>query len=151
MWVLSVCWVLLGTLGAGSAHLDFEQIHSVSFDVCNTTDIVIPCRVTNLHKFGREEIFIKWKLNGKEFFTYDGYENRFYRNDTFLSVDLLDILKLTAGVASIKMSPKEAIPGNYTCIVVERNREGEHIIELRYGSGKLFVLFFSVIYQDWCF
>ncbi|XP_028582541.1 leukocyte surface antigen CD47 isoform X1 [Podarcis muralis] len=134
MWALSVCWVLLGTLGAGSAQLMFKKIHNVSFDVCNTTEIIIPCIVTNLQRFSREEMFLNWKIDGKEFFTYDGYENRYFKNNTFLSVDLLDILNLTAGVASIKMSLKEAVPGNYTCIVVERNREGEHVIELRYGT-----------------
>ncbi|XP_060129671.1 leukocyte surface antigen CD47 isoform X2 [Zootoca vivipara] len=119
----------------GSAQLTFLKITSLSFDICNTSNVILPCIVTNLKKLGREDMYIQWDVNGKEFFSFDGYENRFYKNLSYMSVDFLNIMNLTDGDASITIPLKNIIPGNYTCQVVESNREGEMIIDVRYGSS----------------
>ncbi|XP_061484101.1 leukocyte surface antigen CD47 isoform X2 [Rhineura floridana] len=138
MWALRVWWVLLGTLGVGSAQLTFQKIESVSVSACNGTEIVIPCIATNLERKNTADMFVKWKLEGEDFFSFDGFEHKFLRNSTFQSTNLLNLESLTSGIASIKLSRSEAIPGNYTCVVVEFHREGKTVIELLYGSQTWF-------------
>ncbi|XP_072850002.2 leukocyte surface antigen CD47 isoform X3 [Pogona vitticeps] len=138
MWALRVCWVLLGTLAAGSAQLLFEKIQSVTMDPCNSSTAIIPCRVTNLKLNNTKVMFVKWKIQGKEFFTYDGVEDKYARNTTFQSANLLNLTQLPYGIASIVLSRKEAISGNYTCEVAESNREGDTVVELIYKSASWF-------------
>ncbi|KAJ7320358.1 hypothetical protein JRQ81_019869 [Phrynocephalus forsythii] len=138
MWALRVCWVLLVSLATGSAQLLFEKIQSVTMKPCNSSTAIIPCWVTNLELNNTKVMFVKWKVQGKEFFTYDGVENKYARNATFQSANLLDLSQLTYGIASIVLSRKEAIPGNYTCEVTESNREGDTVVELTYESASWF-------------
>uniref|UniRef100_A0A8D0B9W7 Leukocyte surface antigen CD47 n=1 Tax=Salvator merianae TaxID=96440 RepID=A0A8D0B9W7_SALMN len=135
MWALGVWWVLLGTLGTGFAQLQFQKVDSVIVDSCNTSDIILPCVVTNLKENNEKSMFVKWKIHGRDFFSYDGYEKKFNRNSTFQSANLLNLEKFRFGIASLKLSKKEALPGNYTCEVVESHREGDTIVELIYTSG----------------
>ncbi|XP_062982915.1 leukocyte surface antigen CD47 isoform X2 [Elgaria multicarinata webbii] len=136
MEALRVCWVLLGTLAAGSAQLLFENIPSVTMDACNTT-VLIPCKVNNLIENNATKMFVKWKLQGKVFLSYDGVDNIFVRNRTFESASL-NVPDLPSGNASLLLSKHEAIPGNYSCEVVEASREGQTLIELIYVSATWF-------------
>ncbi|XP_062830928.1 leukocyte surface antigen CD47 isoform X5 [Anolis carolinensis] len=120
-----------------SAQLYFEKVRSVTLDICNTSAI-IPCRVTNLILHRTNAIFVKWKLQGSEFFSYDGVENKVTRNSTFQSANLLDLSLLPNGTASLILSREEAPPGNYTCDVAESSREGDTIVELIHISTSWF-------------
>ncbi|XP_060090523.1 leukocyte surface antigen CD47 isoform X2 [Heteronotia binoei] len=132
MWVLRVWWVLLGTLGAGSAQLLFENITSVLINKCNSS-VIIPCLVTNLQKNDTRRMFIKWKLGGSGFFVFEGHARpmKTHKNSTFQSAELECLPKLSSGIASLRLSREEAIPGNYTCEVAESNREGVITVELK--------------------
>ncbi|XP_042298886.1 leukocyte surface antigen CD47-like isoform X2 [Sceloporus undulatus] len=129
MGLLRLCWLLLGALAAGSAQLYFEKVRSVTLDICNSSAI-IPCIVTNLILRRTNVTFVKWKLQGSEFFAYDGVVDKVTRNITFQSANLLDLSLLPQGTASLVLSREEALPGNYTCDVAESNREGDTIVEL---------------------
>ncbi|XP_066478507.1 leukocyte surface antigen CD47 isoform X2 [Tiliqua scincoides] len=134
MWALGVCWVVLGTLGAGSAQLLFLPDNSVTIGPCNES-VTLPCVVTNLKLNRTKAMFVKWRLEGKEFFAFDGFDGQVVKNATFQSAKLLNEPKLPKGVASLVLSRSEAVEGNYTCEVVESNREGEHIVELKHSNG----------------
>ncbi|XP_066478508.1 leukocyte surface antigen CD47 isoform X3 [Tiliqua scincoides] len=133
MWALGVCWVVLGTLGAGSAQLLFLPDNSVTIGPCNES-VTLPCVVTNLKLNRTKAMFVKWRLEGKEFFAFDGFDGQVVKNATFQSAKLLNEPKLPKGVASLVLSRSEAVEGNYTCEVVESNREGEHIVELKHSN-----------------
>ncbi|KAL8190782.1 UNVERIFIED_CONTAM: hypothetical protein K2H54_061035, partial [Gekko kuhli] len=132
MWVLRVWWVLLGTLGAGSAQLLFEKFTSIQIDNCNSS-VTIPCIITNLQLNDTRAMFVKWKLGGSEFFAFDGFEQppKTHKNSSFQSAEFVSLSKLSAGIASLSLSREEAIPGNYSCEVTESNREGITTVELK--------------------
>ncbi|XP_044298570.1 leukocyte surface antigen CD47 isoform X2 [Varanus komodoensis] len=132
MWALRVCWVLLGTVGAGSAQLMFQNVTSVKMDSCNQT-VLIPCKIINLKLNDTKQMFLKWKVQGNFFFSYDGSEETFFRNSSFQSANV-SLPELRYGNASVSLSKLEAVPGNYTCEVAESNREGKIIVELVYNS-----------------
>ncbi|XP_063161648.1 leukocyte surface antigen CD47 isoform X2 [Candoia aspera] len=134
MWVLRVCWVLLGTLGAGSAQLFFESVPFVDIDPCNGTVVTLPCVVTNLKYNQSSSMFVTWLFQGKQFFIFDGVTNNTVRNRSFQSAIFENRSMLPYGIASLVVSTEEALPGNYTCEVTESNREGETRIELRNSS-----------------
>nr|XP_056714527.1 leukocyte surface antigen CD47 [Euleptes europaea] len=139
MWALRVWWVLLGTLGAGSAQLLFQKFPVVLMDRCNSS-VVIPCIVTNLQLNNTRQMFIRWKLDGYDFFAFDGFEQpvKINKNSTFQSAEFACLPKLAIGIASLTLSRNEAIPGNYSCEVVESNREGVTTIELKQVTNPWF-------------
>lgn len=134
MWTLGVCWVLLGTLSAGSAQLLFVPDNSVTLGPCNKS-VTLPCVVTNLRLNRTKAMFVKWRINGKEFFAFDGFDGKVYKNATFQSAALLNVAKVPAGVASLTLDRSEAVEGTYLCEVVESNREGEHPVQLKHAPG----------------
>ncbi|XP_048348449.1 leukocyte surface antigen CD47 isoform X2 [Sphaerodactylus townsendi] len=132
MDALRVWWVLLGILGAGSAQLQLQKFGSILMDTCNST-VIIPCIVTNLQLNDTRAMYVKWRLGGNEFFSFDGFEQpvKIQRNSTFQSAEFVSLSKLPFGTASLSLSRKEAIPGNYSCEVTESNREGISTVELK--------------------
>ncbi|TFK05332.1 calmodulin-like protein 4 [Platysternon megacephalum] len=130
MWALGT-WVLLGAVCAGSAQLQFNVIKSVEQTICNKT-VTLPCIVTNLAQNNTKVMFVKWKLEKKEFFSFDGSNGKFDRNVNFSSAMLGSLQNLKLGIASLTISKTQAVPGNYSCEVAESNREGETVIELIY-------------------
>ncbi|XP_054830818.1 leukocyte surface antigen CD47 isoform X2 [Eublepharis macularius] len=139
MRALRVWWVLLGTLGVGSAQLLFQNFTSVVVDHCNSS-VILPCIITNLLKNRTRDMFVKWKLGGSYFFAFSGYEQPplTVKNSTFQSAELACLPKLTMGIASLSLSKEEAIPGNYSCEVTESNREGVTTFELKHVKGPWF-------------
>ncbi|XP_077198256.1 leukocyte surface antigen CD47 isoform X2 [Paroedura picta] len=139
MRLLRVWWVLLATLGAGSAQLVTEKFTSVLMDNCNAS-VILPCIIRNLDKNNTRAMYVKWKLGGNEFFSFDGYATPpiHKKNSTFQSAKFVSLPKLTAGIASLSLSRKEAILGNYSCEVTESNREGMATIELKERLGTWF-------------
>ncbi|XP_039383917.1 leukocyte surface antigen CD47 isoform X4 [Mauremys reevesii] len=131
-------WVLLGAVCAGSAQLQFNVTKSV---VKTNRDerVILPCIVTNLALNNIRVMFVKWKLEKKEFFSFDGSTEKNHRNKNFSSASLAFPQNLKFGVASLSISNTQAVPGNYSCEVTESNREGETVIELvsRRGSAQL--------------
>ncbi|XP_043394462.1 leukocyte surface antigen CD47 isoform X4 [Chelonia mydas] len=130
MWALGA-WVLLGAVCAGSAQLQFNAIKSVEQTICNET-VILPCIVTNLAQKNIEVMFVKWKLEKNEFFSFDGSKGKTARNKNFSSAVLESVQNLSLGSASLSISKTQAVPGNYSCEVTESNREGETVIELIY-------------------
>ncbi|CAM4423874.1 unnamed protein product [Lepidochelys olivacea] len=130
MWALGA-WVLLGAVCAGSAQLQFNAIKSVEQTICNKT-VILPCIVTNLAQKSIRAMFVKWKLEKKEFFSFDGFTAETHRNKNFSSAVLESVQNLSLGSASLSISKTQAVPGNYSCEVTESNREGETVIELIY-------------------
>ncbi|XP_038260294.1 leukocyte surface antigen CD47 isoform X2 [Dermochelys coriacea] len=130
MWALGA-WVLLGAVGAGSAQLQFSAVKSVEQTMCNKT-VILPCIVTNLVQKNIKDMFVKWKLEKKEFFSFDGNTEKTIRNNNFSSAVLESVQNLNLGIASLTISKTQAVPGNYSCEVTESNREGETVIELVY-------------------
>ncbi|XP_048726754.2 leukocyte surface antigen CD47 isoform X4 [Caretta caretta] len=130
MWALGA-WVLLGAVCAGSAQLQFNAIKSVEKTICNKT-VILPCIVTNLAQKGIRAMFVKWKLEKNEFFSFDGSTEETHRNKNFSSAVLESVQNLSLGSASLSISKTQAVPGNYSCEVTESNREGETVIELIY-------------------
>ncbi|XP_016051148.1 PREDICTED: leukocyte surface antigen CD47 isoform X2 [Miniopterus natalensis] len=115
----------------GSAQLIFNITKSVEYTNCNTT-VVIPCVVINVGALSLKEMFVKWKYGGKQFFVYEGETNIItHTNTNFSSAEIVPEALLN-GIASLKLDPKEAVPGNYTCEVTELSREGDTTIELKY-------------------
>ncbi|XP_044857786.1 leukocyte surface antigen CD47 isoform X2 [Mauremys mutica] len=131
-------WVLLGAVCAGSAQLQFHVIKSVEKTIWNKT-VILPCIVTNLALNNIRVMFVKWKLEKKEFFSFDGSTEKNHINKNFSSARLASLQNLKFGVASLSISNTQAVPGNYSCEVTESNREGETVIELvsRRGSAQL--------------
>uniref|UniRef100_A0A452IJ69 Leukocyte surface antigen CD47 n=1 Tax=Gopherus agassizii TaxID=38772 RepID=A0A452IJ69_9SAUR len=130
MWALGA-WVLLGAVCAGSAQLQFNVIKSVEQTICNQT-VILPCIVTNLAQKNTKVMFVKWKLEKKEFFSFSGETEMSHTNENFSSAKLESLQNLKLGVASLTISKTQAVPGNYSCEVTESNREGETVIELVY-------------------
>ncbi|KAM9170287.1 leukocyte surface antigen CD47 isoform 2-T2 [Pangshura tecta] len=128
MWALGA-WVLLGAVCAGSAQLQFNVIKSVEKNTCNEK-VVIPCIVTNLKLNNTGVMFVKWKLEKNEFFSFDGSSGASRTSQIFSSAKLAFPQNLKFGVASLTISKTQAVPGNYSCEVTESNREGETVIEL---------------------
>ncbi|KAM6448016.1 leukocyte surface antigen CD47 isoform 1-T1 [Liasis olivaceus] len=137
MWVLRVCWVLLGTLGAGSAQLFFKSVPFVEIDSCNGAVVILPCVVTNLKYNQSSSMFVTWIFQGKRFFIFDGVTDTITRNSSFQTATFQNRSMLPYGIASLVVSTKEALLGNYTCEVTESNREGETRFELRNSSACL--------------
>ncbi|KAG6935194.1 CD47 molecule [Chelydra serpentina] len=130
MWSLGA-WVLLGAVCAGSAQLQFNVIKSVEKTVCNKT-VILPCIVTNLAQNNTKVMFVKWKLEKRVFFSFDGSVESIHRISNFSSAKLESLQNLRLGIASLSISQTQAVPGNYSCEVTESNREGETVIELIY-------------------
>ncbi|XP_053167689.1 leukocyte surface antigen CD47 isoform X2 [Hemicordylus capensis] len=132
----------MAVVRSGSAQLLFRNISSVVMYPCNTTAI-LPCFVTNLKDHNVKRMFVKWKLNGKEFFSFDG-DGKVTKNATFSTAELQDQSKVPDGDASLKLSIEEAKSGNYSCEVVESNREGDRIVELTYETSSAQLLFRNI-------
>ncbi|XP_017527659.2 leukocyte surface antigen CD47 isoform X2 [Manis javanica] len=116
--------------GRGSAQLIFNVTKSVEYTICNKT-IIIPCFVNNVEAKNINEMYVKWKLKGKDIFTFDGYKQLSTTSNEFPSAEISPA-ELLKGIASLKMDKSNAVVGNYTCEVTELSREGETIIELKY-------------------
>lgn len=97
-------------------------------------------------------MFVKWKLEGNEFFAFYGFETpvKTHKNISFQSAKFECLPKLSTGIASLTLSREEAIPGKYSCEVTESNREGVATVEVKKVVGKLLVLLFCIKYRDWC-
>uniref|UniRef100_A0A8D0HPK7 Leukocyte surface antigen CD47 n=1 Tax=Sphenodon punctatus TaxID=8508 RepID=A0A8D0HPK7_SPHPU len=130
MWVLAA-WVLLGTVTAGSAQLQFNAIKSIEINT-NEKNVILPCLVNNLQLNNITFLFVKWKLRGQEFFSFDGYKPELRRAANFSSAKFVSPAELPKGIASLSLDRKEAPAGNYTCEVTESNREGITTVELIY-------------------
>lgn len=92
--------------------------------------------MTNLALKNIAVLFVKWKLEKKEFFSFDGFGNKTLISSNFSTAELVSLSHLPLGMASLSISKTQAVPGNYSCEVTESNREGETVIELKYGQGK---------------
>ncbi|KAM9388233.1 leukocyte surface antigen CD47 [Phaethornis superciliosus] len=143
MWLTAV-WVQLVAVGAGSAQLLFNATDLVEINQCNTT-VILPCYVTNLKKNTTKAMFVKWMFPGKLVYSFDGERERYFRDPSTQSTDLVSEVNLPKGIASLKISNAEAKAGNYTCQVTESNREGQTKIELRTSSGPWFLLMESTV------
>ncbi|XP_068764131.1 leukocyte surface antigen CD47 isoform X2 [Struthio camelus] len=136
MWLLGA-WVLLSAAGAGSAQLLFSPTVFVEGNICNKS-ILLPCIVTNLQANNKQVMYVKWKKQGKLFFSFDGTQQT-VKDPMFSSAKLVSELDLPKGVASVLLDKEEAVAGNYSCEVTESNREGEITVELRSGTGSWFL------------
>ncbi|XP_025968092.1 leukocyte surface antigen CD47 isoform X3 [Dromaius novaehollandiae] len=136
MWVLGA-WVLLSAAGAGSAQLLFSPTTFVERNICNES-VLLPCIVTNLQANNKKVMYVKWKIQGKLFFSFDGTRQA-VRDSMFSSAKLVSESDLSKGVASILLDKEEAILGNYSCEVTESNREGETTVELKNSTGSWFL------------
>ncbi|XP_026519759.1 leukocyte surface antigen CD47 isoform X3 [Notechis scutatus] len=147
MWMLCVWWVLLGTLGAGSAQLSFQNVPFLEINYCNGPQFVLPCVVTNLEENNSVTMFVSWQFQGNPFFIYDGVSGNITKNNSFETAKFLNHSMLPYGIASLVISTKQADLGNYTCEVTEGNREGKTRFELRASSVPWFqpVERFSII------
>ncbi|XP_034513810.1 leukocyte surface antigen CD47 isoform X2 [Ailuropoda melanoleuca] len=129
MWPLVVV-LLLRSACCGSAQLIFNITKSVEYTACNES-VIIPCFVNNVEATNINEMYVKWKLKGKDIFTFNGALQKTTHGDNFKSTKIIP-QKLLTGIASLEMDKAEAVVGNYTCEVTELSREGETIIELKY-------------------
>uniref|UniRef100_A0A2D4IDB6 Leukocyte surface antigen CD47 n=1 Tax=Micrurus lemniscatus lemniscatus TaxID=129467 RepID=A0A2D4IDB6_MICLE len=147
MWMLCVWWVLLGTLGAGSAQLSFQNVPFLEINYCNGPQFVLPCVVTNLKENNSLSMFVSWQFQGNPFFSYDGVSDNITKNNRFDSAKFLNRSMFPYGIASLVILTNEAVLGNYTCEVTEGNREGKTRFELRTNSEPWFqpVERFSII------
>ncbi|XP_074855049.1 leukocyte surface antigen CD47 isoform X3 [Carettochelys insculpta] len=134
MWALGA-WLLLGALGTGFAQLKFNATKSLKQSSCNET-VILPCIVTNLAMKNIQVMFVKWKLEKREFFSFEGLLNKTHVNKSFSTAHLASVSQLPQGVASLSISKHQAVSGNYSCEVTESNREGETEIELTYYQDK---------------
>ncbi|NWH27595.1 CD47 protein, partial [Grus americana] len=123
----------------GSAQLIFSGTNVVEKTDCNKT-VILPCHVTNLKENNINVMFVTWKKQGNRIFSFDGAKQKFLRDPTVPSANLVSQADLPKGVASLMLNSAEADVGNYSCEVTESNREGETRIELRNGSGSWFLL-----------
>ncbi|XP_026556577.1 leukocyte surface antigen CD47 isoform X3 [Pseudonaja textilis] len=137
MWMLCVWWVLLGTLGAGSAQLSFQNVPFLEINYCNGPQFVLPCVVTNLEENNSVTMFVSWKFQGNPLFTYDGVSGNITKGNNFETAKFLNHSMLPYGIASLVISTNQAVLGNYTCEVTEGNREGKTRFELRASSACL--------------
>ncbi|XP_009869347.1 PREDICTED: leukocyte surface antigen CD47, partial [Apaloderma vittatum] len=102
----------------------------VEKNVCDKT-VILPCNVTNLKENNINVMFVTWKRQDKQIFSFDGGKLEFYRDPTFPSANLVSQTDLPKGIASLILNSAEAEAGNYTCEVTESNREGVTRLELR--------------------
>ncbi|XP_058040608.1 leukocyte surface antigen CD47 isoform X2 [Ahaetulla prasina] len=137
MWMLCVWWVLLGTLGAGSAQLSFASVPFLEVSNCNGQKIILPCVVTNLKENSSMAMFVSWQFEGNQFFIYDGVSDNITKNSSFHTATFLNRSMVPYGIVSLSISTKQARLGNYTCEVTEGNREGKTRFELRESSACL--------------
>ncbi|XP_070606201.1 leukocyte surface antigen CD47 isoform X2 [Erythrolamprus reginae] len=135
MWMLCVWWVLLGTLGAGSAQLFFQSVPFLEINYNNGPQFILPCVVTNLKENNSMAMFVTWQYQGNQFFIYDGVSDVITKNYSFNSATFLNRSMVPYGIVSLLISTKEAALGNYTCEVTEVNREGKTRFELREYSA----------------
>ncbi|XP_054059928.1 leukocyte surface antigen CD47 isoform X5 [Rissa tridactyla] len=138
MWQLAA-WVLLSAVGVGSAQLMFNVTDVVQKTNCNKT-VILPCHVINLNENNPDVMFVTWKRQGKTIFSFDGGRKEFFRDSTVPSANLVSLVDLPKGIASLRLNSEEADVGNYSCEVTESNREGETRVELRKYSGSWFLL-----------
>ncbi|XP_063205414.1 leukocyte surface antigen CD47 isoform X2 [Chroicocephalus ridibundus] len=129
MWQLAA-WVLLSAVGVGSAQLMFNVTDVVQKTNCNKT-VILPCHVINLNENNPDVMFVTWKRQGKTIFSFDGGRKEFFRDPTVPSANLVSLVDLPKGIASLRLNSEEADVGNYSCEVTESNREGETRVELR--------------------
>nr|XP_012422284.1 PREDICTED: leukocyte surface antigen CD47 isoform X2 [Odobenus rosmarus divergens] len=128
--MLPLVVLLLGSACCGSAQLIFNITKSVEYTACNES-VTIPCFVNNVEATNINEMYVKWKLKGKDIFTFNGALQKTTHGDKFKSTKIVP-QKLLTGIASLEMDKEEAVVGNYTCEVTELSREGETVIELKY-------------------
>ncbi|XP_034856108.1 leukocyte surface antigen CD47 isoform X2 [Mirounga angustirostris] len=128
--MLPLVVLLLGSACCGSAQLIFNITKSVEYTACNES-VTIPCFVNNVEATNINEMYVKWKLKGKDIFTFNGALQKATHDDKFKSTKIIP-QKLLTGIASLEMDKEEAVVGNYTCEVTELSREGETVIELKY-------------------
>ncbi|XP_066031235.1 leukocyte surface antigen CD47 isoform X4 [Chamaea fasciata] len=138
MWLLAAS-VLLGALRAGSAQLTLVGTSIIERNDCNET-VVLPCYVTNLEQNNENAMFVTWKKQGNTIFSYRGETKKINTDPAFSSARFLSQVDLIKGVASLVLSSAEATVGNYSCEVIESNREGEVRMELKNSSGSWFLL-----------
>ncbi|NXA89198.1 CD47 protein, partial [Melanocharis versteri] len=123
----------------GSAQLSLVGTDVLEKNDCNAT-VVLPCNVTNLEENNENVMFVAWKKQGKVIFSYHGGKKEFNIDPSFSSARLLSQADLTKGVASLVLDSAQATVGNYSCEVIELNREGKIKMELRNSSGSWFLL-----------
>uniref|UniRef100_A0A803WD72 Leukocyte surface antigen CD47 n=1 Tax=Ficedula albicollis TaxID=59894 RepID=A0A803WD72_FICAL len=123
----------------GSAQLILIGTSVIEKSGCNET-VVLPCHVTNLRQKNENAMFVIWKKEGDTIFSYRGGNKKYNVDNSFSSAKFLHPENLTDGDASLVLSSKQAVVGNYSCEVTESNREGELRMELRNGSGSWFLL-----------
>ncbi|NXX07268.1 CD47 protein, partial [Larus smithsonianus] len=123
----------------GSAQLMFNVTDVVQKTNCNKT-VILPCHVINLNENNPDVMFVTWKRQGKTIFSFDGGRKEFFRDSTVPSANLVSLVDLPKGIASLRLNSEEADVGNYSCEVTESNREGETRVELRNYSGSWFLL-----------
>ncbi|KAM6292582.1 leukocyte surface antigen CD47 isoform 2-T2 [Porphyrio hochstetteri] len=132
MWLLATCW-LLSALGAGSAQLAFSVTDVVEKTDCNKT-VILPCHVINLNENNINVMLVTWKKEGKKIFSFDGSSLVSSNESAFSSARLVSQANLPKGDASLMLSSAQAEVGNYSCEVIESNREGDTKMELRSRS-----------------
>lgn len=120
----------------GSAQLILTGPGIVEKNDCNET-VVLPCYVTNLNQKNEKDMFVTWKRQGVQIFSYHGGTKKLNILPSFSSARLLSPGDLVKGVASLVLDSAQATVGNYSCQVTESNREGEVKMELRSSSGEL--------------
>ncbi|NWV35267.1 CD47 protein, partial [Grantiella picta] len=123
----------------GSAQLTLVGTDIIEKDNCNGT-VVLPCYVTDLKENKEDVMFVTWRRQGENIFSYSGKTKEFKFHPSFSSARLLSPADLTKGVASLVLSTAEATAGNYSCEVTELAREGETKMELIDSSGSWFLL-----------
>ncbi|NXT79292.1 CD47 protein, partial [Zapornia atra] len=124
----------------GSAQLAFSVTDVVEKTDCNKT-VILPCHVINLKENNINVMLVTWKKEGKKIFSFDGSSLLSSNETAFSSARLVSQANLPKGDASLMLSSAQAEDGNYSCEVIESNREGETKMELRSRSG----LWFSVV------
>ncbi|XP_057899758.1 leukocyte surface antigen CD47 isoform X2 [Melospiza georgiana] len=138
MWLLAAS-VLLGALRAGSAQLTLSGTSIIEKNDCNRT-VVLPCYATNLIQNSEKFMFVTWTSQGVIIFSYHGGTKNINRHPSFSSARLLSPSELIKGVASLAISSRQAVVGNYSCKVTESNREGKIRMQLVNSSGSWFLL-----------
>ncbi|NXU37771.1 CD47 protein, partial [Drymodes brunneopygia] len=123
----------------GSAQLILVGPGIIEKNDCNET-VVLPCYVTNLNQNNEKDMFVTWKRQGEQIFSYNGGSQKFNIRPMFSSARFLSQPDLVKGVASLVLDSAQATVGNYSCEVTESNREGEVKMELRNSSGSWFLL-----------
>ncbi|NXV70713.1 CD47 protein, partial [Atlantisia rogersi] len=119
----------------GSAQLAFSVTDVVEKTDCNKT-VILPCHVINLKENNINVMLVTWKKEGKKIFSFDGSSLVSSNDSAFSSAHLVSQANLPKGDASLMLSSEQAVDGNYSCEVIESNREGDTKMELRSRSGE---------------